>query len=499
MSAVFNGAAMKNDIRKALAVGLLVLPIAAFCDPQAPADENAKETLNADRADEEIAAPQSPQTADRQPAVVPLAYKRAFDEALELFEQRDYEGAYERFAKLYAEDENVAPAAFYTGRAALETGRYEIAADAFRQTILLEPNHSRAKLELARTYFLTNRPQEAKALFEEVKSATPAPPLEVSRNIDLYLFAMEKRQKRSRFNGQIMANAGYDSNVNQGGDKTVTASIGTITFEIDMPKAESDTLLTLGSFNSHIYDFGEFGGFAWLTTFVGYANKYSDLSENDLLLIGAATGPTLSLENSRATLQIGYDRALIDSEKYIDMIAAEASYDRQITETGVARAHLKFYERSDERKGRENLIDDALLDLRGFEVGLDWHTTVSQSDMSFALGAAYGDQSSKKGHNANSELNYIAVNGSVSFSKNPWIFGVQARYKRSDYDNRFVIFENKKREDDLISAEAFANYSLASSLMLTTRVGYAKNLSSLDYYEHDKVTAQGGLVWFWGI
>jgi tetratricopeptide (TPR) repeat protein len=500
--------AAEARLRSALAaVERLEREIAA----EKPGRSRAQKEARLAKAKEELAAAR--QAYELESVKAELGdQEKPFEEAMALYRARNYNEAYDRLIKLYFERKESVQIAFYTGRAAFETGRYEIAIGAFSQTIVLNPNHARAKLELARTYFVTGQTQRSKALFEEVLNGKPVPPPEVARSINMFLAEIEKRQRRHRFGGQVLMTWGYDGNVNQSSDEIITITIGDIALSLD-EQAKWDTLVTLGSFNNYDYDFGETGGFQWRTSMIAYANKYTSLDENDLLLAGLKTGPSVEMQDGRLFMPLEYNRILIDGVSYMDVASLGLNYDTNLG-GGAIRAHARWTERTDRRDGYRNFSENALLDSRGWEAGANWRKALWERGTVFSAGGLYasqrsgvwalkkspfgGDKRPLAGHNALSEMDYYVLSASVTRMDTPMIYGAQASYRHSDYKNGYALFGGDKRGDNLWNAGLFLTYSLAPDTTFTANIGYAHNRSSLDFYGYEKVTAQMGLLLSWG-
>lgn len=422
-----------------------------------------------------------------------------FREALALYRQKQYPSAYDRFMKLYFERKESVPVAFYTGRSAFETQRYEIAAGAYQQVLALDPDHQRAKLELARTYYIMGMLRESKALFEEVGQNPELPP-EVSRNIQAYLDSIEEMQKRHRLSGQLIAGLGFDSNVNQGNDYVIR---GLESMGVGNP-AKSDSLLTLASFSTHHYDMGEPAGWLWQSDLLLFTNKYSELSQNDLLLIGLQTGPVSDLGAGRIRFPVGYDKVWVENEAFMSILSVGVGYERPFGRLHAGKANLKWLDRVNSDSANSDR------DATGYELGIEWQGMNADQNRILNAGFGFVSEAPKTGERPDSEFTSMGLRAGATWLQKPWAYGGSVQLKRVDYANEFVKLAadgggavapdgTVKREDTLIALGLFATRTLQENLTLGGQLGWQQNDSTHEPYSYNKTTLQINLSWGWSL
>lgn len=134
---------------------------------------------------------------------------------------------------------------YYLGVAAVDSGRAEEGIKLFQSYLGLNPGDARARLELARGFFLVNRTDDAKREFLTVRQQDL--PAEVIANINAYLSAigdrelMAEKAAKPSFEGYVEVGLGHDSNVN-GGVSSLDVTlpiIGTVTLDPSSGKASS--------------------------------------------------------------------------------------------------------------------------------------------------------------------------------------------------------------------------------------------------------------------
>ncbi|MBU2478410.1 MAG: tetratricopeptide repeat protein, partial [Gammaproteobacteria bacterium] len=101
---------------------------------------------------------------------------------------------------------------FAAGLAALEAGQPQHAVMAFERVLMVQPSHHRARLELARAYFMLGDFTSARREFQAVQ--TVGPPPNVLRRVDSFLAEIDLReaQGRTSVTGYLELRPGWDSN-----------------------------------------------------------------------------------------------------------------------------------------------------------------------------------------------------------------------------------------------------------------------------------------------
>jgi tetratricopeptide (TPR) repeat protein len=161
-------------------------------------------------------AAQAPGPAAGRPAGAAAAAGDPLPELRRLVEASQFEAAY-TLARAHPRRQGDPHFDFLFGIAAVNTGRVPEGLLALERHLAVVPANDRARLELARGYFLLGEYARARAEFEFVLRFNPPPA--VRANIRGFLDAMQLRDSAegrasSRF--YVEAGAGHDSNVNGG-------------------------------------------------------------------------------------------------------------------------------------------------------------------------------------------------------------------------------------------------------------------------------------------
>ncbi len=130
----------------------------------------------------------------------------------------DAEAAYQHALTLAPELEGETEFDFLLGMAALKAGHLPEAVFALERVLIAEPNNHRARLELARVYFLQTDYRNAQKEFKTVLAQNP--PANVQANIQAYLNTIEKEMKAltQSITSFTSLALGYDTNINASTD-----------------------------------------------------------------------------------------------------------------------------------------------------------------------------------------------------------------------------------------------------------------------------------------
>lgn len=274
-------------------------------------------------------------------------YKSSFDEAIALFNKGEFEKAYKLFNNLYSIKSDDTQVNFYLGRCALELKMYDDAVAAFERVLIVEPNHDRGRLELARAYFEQKEFGSAEAEFDEVLTSNNLPK-EVKENILKYKEAINKTKQKHYISGFGSFGIGYDSNINNGiGTKDYTIPSFGLSLTGEAPKEDYYHTEIAGI--NHIYDMKDIkNGLVWQDNIVLYSQTYRHFIENNARYIGLTSGPAYRTGEYELSLGLTADKLIFGGLDYMYSvgIAPKASYklsDAWILEGGYTFKEKYYY------------------------------------------------------------------------------------------------------------------------------------------------------------
>jgi tetratricopeptide (TPR) repeat protein len=302
---------------------------------------------------------------------------------LPLLRERDAQGAYDYYRRLLEEDYDDPRVNFYLGLAAMELRRFSEAISAFERVLISEPDHHRARLEMARCYYYQGNLDTAETHFRQVLSS--GVPDRVKAHVHRYLALIEAARKRHHTGVTLFLGLAYDSNVRNdigSGGYRVAPGVA-IGYEEGIsgedPEADGahQQMLRL----SHTYDFGELGGWAWRSNLSGFFQNQLSVSERDMRLFSVQTGPVYRGENRhRWRILAGQDRVAIDSAAYLNETLLRVKHMRPLSENTVLETGYLLGNRAYQESVNETR------DGQRHELSIQSRHFLDQSDLYFLRG-----------------------------------------------------------------------------------------------------------------
>lgn len=233
---------------------------------------------------------------------------------------------------------------YFLGVAAVDAGNGIEGAKILEAYVARNPADLRARLELARAWFLTGENEKAKREFETAKAAKP--PAEVVANIDAYLRAIDERTKaqpatpQPSLTGYAETGLGHDTNVNSG------VSSQTLT----LPVAGAVVLDQSGARQSAA--FARFAGAAQLTlpvsgpvsAFAGINldSRFHSHNESFNNLYGAfQSGAALTVERHLFRASVNYNTLVLNRSVYRTSPSLMAEWQVALGEKTVLSASVQ--------------------------------------------------------------------------------------------------------------------------------------------------------------
>lgn len=371
--------------------------------------------------------------------------------------------------------------------------RYEEAINAFDRVLISEPDHVRARYEMARCYFLLKSYDYAEEHFRAVlKMRVPA---EVRSSSERYMAMIDSFKHRHRFSIALLGGVGYDSNVYNSTDDYIISpgtviNIGGFPFVLDGRKGETQSdythteMLQLG----YSYDIGDIGGLVWQNSLTAYSLNYFDKTENNILYGSLTTGLRYRTDNSRVYGAQGfYDRVYVDREGYTTTQGFKANYMRVISSIGDMIDIGATV-------GKKNYDDDKERDATIAELTGGWQ----RYGNSKAYGVSLSTGSESKAERINSNRNYYSISGFYSYNFTESMVGTaQLSARSTDYKGEYMNerLAVVQRTDTLAAVSLSAAYRFTPSLRLNGSYGYQANDSNSKPFEWTKHQVGINLLW----
>lgn len=420
-------------------------------------------------------------------AAVPAAHAQVDVERLaELVRAGDYEAAYELARDHVGEMAGDVEFDFYYGIAAVDTGNLSEGIFALERVLIAQPGADRARLELARAYFLRGDDRRARKEFEAV--AAHDPPAPVQAQIERYRLAMQRRAGRyeTTVTGYLEAGAGYDSNVNNATDADSVEILGGLA-EValsDDSRERSD-------------GFGRLAGRARVShpvapgaNLVGEAGAsgrfHDDEDEFDTGNVDASLGGRLRRPEWQLSGMLNLGRFYLDGEHYRDRVGASGVYQRSLGERTLATGSLELAELSYETRPT---LDSTIWVLGG---GMT-HTLATKRRPTLSgqvyFGAEQADDDSTQAQ-AEAERDLLGAKGAVRVRVAPeWTLDGAAEVRASEYEEAGRLF-SEARDETYYSLELALDWRPRARWTFGPRLRHSSNDSNIDLYEYDRTVFQ---------
>jgi len=413
-----------------------------------------------------------------------------YEKAVADFKNKDFFKSYELFRSLRQKYPDDVELNFYVGRCALELKDYEQASASFERVLIKEPMNARAKLELARAYFEMNQLDESENLFKEVR-ADPRTPATVQEAIKKFLIAIDAKRQKSFTNFFFMATAGYDSNVNlQIGEGAIGSAYG-ITglvpiLNADDYKKKEDYYVSELLGVSNLYDIGSRGEMFIKSSLAGFNQNYRQLTDYNLGLIAASTGPSYMGKDYELNFPVHYNRIWKAATLYMKDYGVSARYNKFFSDTlsayaGVTLKWNVYDDQSPGNGGAGNKNNDVFTKL--FVLG---GSKKFAYNITFSPTLSYGADAPTRTPNASNQKTYTALNLQLKKALgSKWEIFCGYNMKDSYYEVYNQIFR-KTRRDSQRDYSIGTQYTINKSSNIKVEYKYSdvsSNIQAFDYYK----------------
>jgi len=381
---------------------------------------------------------------------------------------------------------------FLYGLAALEIGEPNEAVFALERTATTATDQvlrGRARLELARAYFVTNNLTASENLFNAVLQSDP--PANVRQNIEAFLQLIETRQnaRESAFSWTLSSSIGSDDNINSATSNSLidTPLIGQI--ELSQDGRETDD-----NFNN--------SSLAMVYNYPLDRNRSIDARVNlthldnfntDQFDIDSLRGELAYLwgdETNQFRHGVSINKVNLDGEGFQDAVALNSSWQRSGS-TGWYQSVSGSYSQIRFNTG----LGAELNDLRDIDqVLLTAGLTKIAGAFTQSLNLYHADEDPENpnggSHNGRrfTGLAY-SVLYNLSTQHTPYL---RISVQNVKHDDEHPVFIDTVRSDDNQSATAGWFWQASRKLMVTGDVSYTENSSNIELFDFSRFRFQAG-------
>jgi len=408
-----------------------------------------------------------------------LTMQELYQKANAAYAAQSYQEAYPLLEALNDQAPENPEINFLMGRCALELKLYDEAIAAFDRVLIINPNHNRSRLELARLYSEIGQYELANTELDTVLSGQL--PSNVRETVLTFKSNLDKRLSRSTFNGVLFFGGGYDSNANNDiGNKEFL--IPSFNLWINGNEKISDTSVFAMTVLNYGYDFGDRGGWSVDNSLVGYTKSNFKESKNNLSLFSYSLIPTWSVSGYRLRLPLTYDRVYIDNKGYTYNLSSSVNGTYTIDTISQIEGGYTY------KRGYYD--DDKGLDVSSHSIFTSYKKAFGEDPIVISVNGAYtvnneiiSDRSdvSSRGYSYGAEV-FKAFSNQLRTS-------LAYTHSLTFYEDKDVLFENR-RHDTRENYEVRLSKQLQNDLSVNAIVGYIQNHSNQAPYTYDKITAQ---------
>ncbi len=414
------------------------------------------------------------------------------DEMDRLVSARQFTEAYALAQTGLDEWEGDAEFDFLFGLAALESGQPNESVYALERAAATAPDNllrDRARLELARAYFVTNNLTAAENLFNSVLATNP--PANVQQNINAFLELIESRQnaRESTFQWTISSFLGADDNINSATSNGLidTPLVGVI--ELNQEGQQIDDTYSNSSlamvFN---YPLDRNRSFDVTANLVHLDNF--DTDQFDIDSLRGEVAYNWGSDVNRFRHGVTATTVNLDGEGFQDVVALNSTWQHAGSNgwyQTLAGSYSQITFDTGNGRDRNDLRDVDQLLLRG---GLT--KIAGQFTHSFNLYHADEKPQNPNGGSHNGR-DFTGVAYSLLYRMNaqhtPYL---RVSFQEVEHDSEHPVFFNTVRSDDNESVTAGWLWQLGRKLVITGDVSYTDNTSNIELFDFSRFKYQAG-------
>ncbi|MBI9089813.1 MAG: DUF560 domain-containing protein [Desulfobacterium sp.] len=394
-----------------------------------------------------------------------------------LFNAKDFNNAYDELFKAFVLDPGNSDINFYLGRAAFETGNYEMALMAFERVLMADPEAIRIKLEMGRTFALMGNGSHAKRYFNEVLATHP--PNRVKQNINAFLQTITAREKKHFFNGFLALGCDWDDNVRVApASDIINTVLGDIRLTGDSATSQEDFIVSATAVLKHTFRLPD-KPLAWQTTGTGFHGVYGEETDLNTLFLGLNTGPDLTLGRFTAGIHGLFSHLDLDETRYQRSLGVESLVGFAATPSLLVNARCRYEKKTLFTDPERDAKTGSLELMAALVSGATWYNVAMAMEIENAENDTY---------------TYDRYKGKFSvehrFNRGLSVFA-NYDFQHTRYKDPYALF-NQKRDDTIhylgggLRQELWISSNKDARLFLQLSYRYTNANSSLDLYEYEK-------------
>lgn len=381
---------------------------------------------------------------------------------------------------------------FLYGLAALESGNSNEAVYALERVATTASNRllrDRARLELARAYFVTNNLAASKNLFNSVLEQNP--PLVVRQNIEAFLLLIETREntREATFRIEVSSSVGSDGNINSATNNSLidTPLIGQIELNQDGQEIDDDFSSSNVSMAYNLpFDRNRSLG---INLNLNHLNNFST-DQFDIDSLRGEVAYNWGNDTNKFRHGISHTAINLDGNSFQDATALNSSW-QHIGNNGWYQTLAASYSQISYDTGNGGDLNDLRdVDQLLVSAGL---TKISGA-LTHTVNLYHADEdpeNSNGGKHNGREFTGLAY--SLLYQLNarhtPYL---RASIQDVEHDSRHPVFFNTVRSDDNESLALGWFWRISGKLLLTADFSYTDNASNIELFDYSRTKLQAG-------
>ena len=381
---------------------------------------------------------------------------------------------------------------FLYGLSALESGSPNDAVFALERVATVAPNgvlRQRARLELARSYFVTNNLSASENLFNLVLETNP--PLNVQQNIEAFLQLIEARRnaQRATLNWTISSVVGSDDNINSATSNSLidTPLIGEIELNPDGQETDDNFMNTTVTM-AYNYPFTRNRSLSATVNLMHLDNF--DTNQFDIDNLRGEVAYNWGNEVNRFKIGVTSSKVNLDQNGFQNSTGLTASWQR-VGSNGWYQTLAGSYNklRYDTNNGGD------LNDLRDVDQALlTGGLTKIAGALTHTFNIYHADEDPENpngGKHNGREFTGVAYNllYRMNAQHTPYL---RASLQEVEHDANHPVFFNTTRQDDMQTIAVGWFWQFQRNLMVTGELSYADNGSNIELYDYSRLKYQAG-------
>lgn len=366
---------------------------------------------------------------------------------------------------------------FTAGLAALEAGQPQHAVMALERVLMVQPTNHRARLELARAYYLLGDYKSARREFQAVQSI--GPPANVRTRVDAFLTEIQRREAEGRTSvrAYVELRPGWDSNVASAtSDSSIEIpALGVVNLNASSLEA-SDRFLDK---NAGITLVRPLDKRRALFADLAYRDRENiETQDYDTRSFTLSSGMALANGRDRLRIPVQYQTLYLANQEFRRLLSVGSEWSRDLD----AHNQLQLFGQA----GTIRYPDDALRDVNLLVAGGGWSHRYANIPLLASASTYLGDESARESAGDPNGRIYYGLRLGMQWNGIP----AQTPYaslswQRSQYDAVNPVFVRTR--DEYFTELRFGwSWQPSASWNLTAEASVIDNQANIALYDYTR-------------